>query len=84
MKTEDWISVKDRLPERTEPLIGYNDENVREVMIANFEATVLAYHPEIGICKARLQKFGWSEVSSISVRSFEPTHWMPLPEPPQP
>lgn len=85
MNSKDWISVKDRLPELTEPLTWFNDETkMQEVMIKNFKVTVLAWDPEIGVMKAELRKDGrWIEISSISSKStINVTHWMTLPEPP--
>lgn len=80
----EWISVKERLPERNEPLIGYNDDDVQEVMMDNFEATVLAYSKDRGCFKAKLHSWGWSEVAKNSIDStVEVTHWMPLPSPPE-
>lgn len=82
----NWIRIEDGLPEINEPLMGYNDENIREVFIENHQATVLAYDPKLGVFKARLYKGNrWSEISSISVNGIvNVTHWMPLPPPPKP
>jgi hypothetical protein len=80
---KEWISVETP-PELTEPLMGYNDDNEREVIIENYQATVLGYNPEIGTFKARYVKRGWAEISSVSVNStITPTHWMTLPTPPK-
>ena len=78
-----WISVEERLPELTESFWGYNDDNVLEEMIPNFQIVVLAYHPDIGIYKAKRNKMGWTEISSVSSRGITPTHWVPLPNAPQ-
>lgn len=79
----DWVSVDDRLPELTEPLMWYNDDNILEVGIENYKATVLAFHPQAGIYKAVLTKAtGWSEISTVSNRALLPTHWRPLPATP--
>lgn len=84
MEQTKWISVDERLPELTEPLMGYNDDDVLEVMLENYQIHVLGYDPEIGWFKAQLTKRGWREVSSISTRaSVKPTHWAPAPQPPQ-
>lgn len=77
-----WINVKVRLPELNEPLIGYNDKNIKQILIENYEANVLGYNVELGIFKARLTKMGWCEVSSISTSVVKPLYWIPLPEPP--
>lgn len=79
---DGWISVEDRLPELTEPLIGYNDDNIQEVFIENYEVTVLAYEPTLGVFKARRNDRGWYEISSISSKGVNPTHWKYLPKPP--
>jgi hypothetical protein len=80
-----WVDVLDRLPELTEPLMGYDDNNERIVIIPNFRATVLAWNEILGIYKAEFVKHGWSEISSISSQGTKdaiPSHWMPLPTPP--
>jgi hypothetical protein len=79
----EWISVKDKLPEFTEPLIGCNDDNTPKVIIENYHVTVLAFDPEIGIFKAKLTKFGWSEIGKSYINgTVNVTHWQPLPSPP--
>lgn len=79
VKCYEWVNVEDKLPELSEPLMGYNDDNVREVIIPNFKATVLGYNNEIGVFKAHYTKNGWSEISSISSSGIQkPTHWTPL------
>jgi len=79
-----WVDVNDRLPELTEPWMGYNDANERVVLALNYEVTVLAYDPEKGIIKAKLDSTGWSEISSTSISSIvNITHWMYLPDKPK-
>jgi hypothetical protein len=82
----EWIEVEKQLPELTEPLMWYNDETEQmEVLIPNYQATVLAYDETLEIYKAKFDKRGWSEISSLSIKGgVKPTHWMPLPEPPKP
>ena len=80
----EWISVKDRLPELNEPLIGYNDENEKVILIENYKATVLAFDEKIGIFKAQYNSRGWSEIASHFQNGIvKPLYWMPLPEPPK-
>lgn len=77
---DGWVSVEDRLPELNEPLMGYNDDDVLEVIIENYMATVLAYDENKGIIKAELTKRGWAEISSNSHSTIvKITHWQPLP-----
>jgi hypothetical protein len=79
------IPVKERLPELTEPLIGYDEgDNTPHVLIENYKATVMGYNKEQGFFKAVLTKQGWAEVASISVNStIKPTHWQPWPDAPE-
>ena len=63
----DWISVKDRLPEFSEPVLvfyGYESYCV---------ATLMRYHSRNGSTWYMPDKW----------LPGPPTHWMPLPEPPE-
>ena len=65
-----WISVKDRLPEKCGRFLVYGSRG--------------------GIYTAEFRKFGdlggeyphWHKLNSKNHRC-DPTHWMPLPEPPK-
>lgn len=82
-EVDDWVSVDERLPELTEPLTWWDDEtNQRDVIIPNHHAIVIAYNPELGVYKAKLEGKMWSEISSrstVSTKETIPTHWKPLP-----
>lgn len=66
MKTE-WISVKDMLPEEHLVVLVF-------IPIGEFGLRSLGYH---------VNKIWYNGVTKITTRfSGEPTHWMPLPEPP--
>lgn len=69
----EWISVKDRMPELHVEVLVYG---------------ILPYeiHPEIHQCylcdvngKNKLEF--WTSISAYDVKNV--THWMPLPEPPK-
>lgn len=64
MKEQDWISVKDRLPERADDYLVYFDDG--------FITTTSYTADENG-------EMDWE----LWAGSGEPTHWMPLPEPPK-
>lgn len=60
-KPDGWISVKERLPEKTE--------------------LVLIYQPKAGNGASSHDEHGWGMWENGL--TCEPTHWMPLPEPPK-
>lgn len=83
---DQWVPVSERLPEKTEPTMCWNDETgQREVLIENNHAIVLAYNPELGIYKAKYDRTGWWEKCIrvlLAVKEIIPTHWRPLPPAP--
>jgi len=81
----NWIKVSEQLPACTEPFMVYNDDNItRQIAWENDHVFVLAFDSEKGIVKAKFDRnYRWAEVSSISISPLNPTHWMPLPEPPK-
>ena len=65
---QEWVSVKDRLPE-----IG------QKCLIANREIVVRGWLRPDGVWKTGVSSDEiWSKFSL-----YPPTHWMPLPEPPK-
>jgi hypothetical protein len=66
----DWISVKDRLPEDTEWIIGYSDD----VYFFKFKETTTK--------RAKIRK-GQFESFDESFVDDNVTYWMPLPKPPK-
>lgn len=80
-----WISVKERLPEDDETLDFFKQGNLTFI-------TVLAYVPEVGTelrNRLKVDKCGISAFDEFATDGWvwsagrEPTHWMPLPEPPK-
>ena len=67
MSNDNWISVKDRLPE---------DAGI--YIIVDHYGNVMSRH----FCK-RAGKFAGYWHSNGSAYYGNPTHWMPLPEPPK-
>lgn len=87
----EWISVKDRPPEKTEPV------NVTWVnhcpapyysKIKNVEQTATAvyfggkWYWYSVVCVNMLEEYGRNDADLIDV-NIEITHWMPLPKPPK-
>ena len=68
----EWIRVADRLPEKKDVLVmfGSGDMAVAYVGIAKDDKGVYTYW-------VATTDEGWSTDCA-----YEPTHWMPLPEPP--
>lgn len=82
----NWISVKDRLPEKDgQYLIYYNDDGFRGVWIDNFAVNL----SNVSYCFKGKNRSGWFsyELDYSGQYNYEETtsvtHWMPLPEPPK-
>lgn len=70
IKTNKWISVKERLP-----------ENTNNVLIYGGYGYIIAYRDIVGNCWEPI----WvdQETGTPYVMDCDVTHWQPLPEPPQ-
>lgn len=64
----DWISVKDRLPDIWESVLVFNIDLPEEILLAHLS--------ELGIWHCSCNCFDGSSPDNV-------THWMPLPEPPK-
>lgn len=73
----EWISVKDRLPDDWSHIIVCNaNANIYDYDTGVSEAT---YAPCVkGCCDSRFETKGIEYIHNDDV-----THWMPLPEPPK-
>lgn len=80
-----WISVKDRLPEDDENLRFYDDGHIRFTSVlvhdkkrgtAIANRLIIRHHSAPSLDELATDGWVWS-------RPYEPTHWMPLPEPPK-
>ena len=66
---QEWISVKDRLPEDFEFIIVANwDEN---------------HTPRVVKRKALMAREYWGIVTGFYAHGQQVTHWMPVPQPPK-
>lgn len=77
----EWISVKDKLPEKSGRYMVYE---VKEEHSHN----CAAYNYPYPCCGVNIAYFRCFQSSNWEWSSFEkykctPTHWMPLPEPPK-
>lgn len=80
----DWIELrqkvtklKARAEELDAALVGHGWQ---PITTAPGDAFVLVYVPVYGVMKAVKAENGWLTMSGATI---QPTHWMPLPAPPQ-
>lgn len=81
----EWISVKERLPENDETMHFFKQGNLTLT-------TVLTYVPKVGTelrNRLKIDNCGIATFDEFVTDGWvwsagmEPTHWMPLPEPPK-
>ena len=80
MKNNEWVSVKDRMPENQSPVVVFVPPHVD-----NDKGTFLGY---VGMAYfTRLGEGFWCGTDGNLYGAigmiYPPTHWMPLPEPPK-
>ena len=79
--SNEWISVKDRLPKKNGKYLCYNICLIGGIGIFSFAKNL----KKVGINDFMFRKSGWyaydSECGFYEVSNV--THWMPLPEPPK-
>ena len=95
----EWISCKERLPEKPEFVLGFGPHNAQYVCqytngheLEYWDEDYEGPYDEIEDKNGTLYlKAGWYELEEQAQSSFdeywikrEITHWMPLPEPPKP
>lgn len=67
----EWISVNDRLPEQYKYVLAvFSNEEMVVACVFDYDEDVAHWRAQIDM--------GWE-----SDMDFDPTHWMPLPEPPK-
>jgi len=71
-KFGEWVSVKDRLPEREVWVIGYKEGQSKDDWTHPIDQRIM-YYTGPG------EWSGWMKDTGYT---FTPTHWMPLPSPP--
>lgn len=76
---DEWISVKDRLPDPDEKVIVYNAENE-----GTFFARCIESNFECWDAVTReFVNWRWVPYGYICITLESVTHWMPLPKPPK-
>ena len=73
---DGWISVEDRLPEEVGEYLCYNNELM---FVSTFSLWSIYRRKERGFFSI----YGRSISQERRKATFRPTHWMPLPEPPE-
>ena len=71
---DDWISVKDRMPEKNGEVIAYNDEK-KECIADQYRIVKASFY-------RHTSHVSWRVESSYSRTLDDVTHWMPLPNAP--
>lgn len=65
----EWISVKDRLPEKSQAVLAFSRDKVQQ--IAELRDDISGMH-----------RYKW-DCDTYDLESDWVTHWMPLPDPPE-
>ncbi len=77
----EWISVRERLPELNERVLGFEKNTVNKNMVYTCDTVIEVCH------RAHMCYGGWINDAGFSIgeRPFdvEVTHWMPLPDGPK-
>ena len=80
---QEWISVKDRLPELNEIVLAVLNEPNKRLNYPYEEKTLLLFRRGYKYITGYEEK--WERPFGAETRDYndEVTHWMPLPEPPK-
>ena len=80
----EWISVKDRMPEEDQYVIGINIYSVWSgCEISDYDMAVFEYYHGDFFLRARGLEASNYDGGAVITCEFKPTHWMPLPHPPK-
>lgn len=75
----EWISVKDRMPEKKRAVLVYAPHMDEPIVTMYFDPDDQMAEFGEWVSDCTPNRLGWSSMTGEDV-----THWMPLPEPPKP
>lgn len=79
--TQNWISVKDRMPEMNRDVIGFCASKEPELLDGVIEIVYLKDTFNF-LGERKVTPYWCCDVREFFRTNYEVTHWMPLPEPP--